>query len=131
MIKEFLDSEHSLFDTLTITIGLTGIKENSDNISQTYKVSKIEAKSDGKNPKFEKVRKGIDDINKEVIDKQNTGFKKVNKNSGWSVFFLIKECIQLLSEDEFNFDYYRGQRDGSWKTIPSAFRDVTNDLGNP
>lgn len=130
VIKEFLDSEHSLFDTLTITIGLIGTKENSDNISQTYKVSKIEAESDGKNSKFEKVRKCIDEINKEVIDKENTGFKKVNKNSGWSVFFLIKECIQILSKDEFNFDYYRGQRDGSWETIPSAFRDITNDSGN-
>lgn len=43
IIKDFLDKDDSLFDTLTITIGLVGIKDNSDNPSQKYKVSKIEA----------------------------------------------------------------------------------------
>lgn len=130
IIKDFLDKEDLLFDTLTITIGLVGINDNSDDLSQKYRVGKIEASSEGKNDKFIKIRKFIQELNKEVSNKLNTGFKTSDKNSGWSIFFLIKECIQILSSDEFHFNYYRGQRRGEWKTIPSAFRDLVNIHGD-
>ena len=45
-------------------------------------------------------------------------------------FFLIKECIQILSTENYNFNYYRGQREGKWETIPSAFRNIINDNGS-
>lgn len=130
IIKDFLDKDNLLFDTLTITIGLVGIKDNSDNPSQKYKVSKIEASTEGKNEKFLKIRKYIEALNEDVSSELNTGFKQSDKNSGWSVFFLIKECIQILSRDDFHFNYYRGQRIGKWKTIPSAFRDYMNIRGD-
>lgn len=130
IIKDFLDNEDSLFDTLTITIGIIGINDNSDELSHKYKVGGIEASSEGKNEKFEKIRRFIQELNAEVSNESNTGFKTSDKNSGWSIFFLIKECIQILSRDEFNFNYYRGQRRGEWKTIPSAFRDLVNIHGD-
>ena len=75
IIKDFLDKEDLLFDTLTITIGLVGINDNSDDLSQKYRVGKIEASSEGKNDKFIKIRKFIQELNKEVSNKLNTGFK--------------------------------------------------------
>lgn len=128
-IKEYLDKEGSIFDTLTITIGLVGINNNGDNSSKMYKISKIVAGSEGDLDRFNKVREIIIKLNQEIINTSNTGFKESDKDSGWSIFFLIKECIQILSRDEFNFKYYRGQRNGSWKTVPSAFRDISNDKG--
>ena len=94
-IKEYLDKEGSIFDTLTITIGLVGINNNGDNSSKMYKISKIVAGSEGDLDRFNKVREIIIKLNQEIINTSNTGFKESDKDSGWSIFFLIKE-FQIL-----------------------------------
>lgn len=130
VIKDFFDKGNSLFDTEIITIGLVGINDNSDSASARYKVDRIYSSEGGYNEKFKEIRQFISKLNDELTDDDNTGFKKGDHKKGWSIFFLIKECIQFLSKPKYGFNYYRGQRDGSWLTIPSAFRDLTDDKGN-
>lgn len=129
-IKKFLDSKNSIFKTLKISIGLEGVLNNSDDASKMYKIKSITTDYEplNKNKTFQKIDEFIVNLNSEIQNSQNTGFKE--KDSGWSIFFLIKECIQILSKEEFGFNFYRGQRDGSWETIPSVFRDYTDDFGN-
>lgn len=128
-IKKYLDTAGALFDTLTITINISQYIENSDDRSRRYKISGIKCSDSENNFNFDLIRGFINSINKEILDENNTGFKSNDKKSGWSVFFLIKECIQILSTGNYNFNYYRGQREGKWETIPSAFRNITNDDG--
>lgn len=127
-IKEYLDTDDALFNTLTITIPLVGCIDNSDNPSKKYKISKLEC-SDTDNSDFDSIRDYIDTINTDLLNKDNTGYRSADKGTGWSIFFLIKELIQFLSSDSLSFYYYRGQRNGKWKTLPSAFRNIENDLG--
>lgn len=130
-IKEFLDEQNSVFETLEIIIGLEGTKNNSDNASKMYKISGITTRnvsSSNRLEVFENVSKFIEKLNSEIKNSKNTGFKE--EDTGWSIFFLIKECIQIFSKKEFGFNYYRGQRDGTWNTVPSVFRDYTDDAGN-
>lgn len=129
-IKKFLDSKNSIFETLKISIGLEGVLNNSDDASKMYRIKSIitDYEVSNKNKNFQKINEFIINLNSEIQNSQNTGFKE--KDSGWSIFFLIKECIQILSKEEFGFNFYRGQRDGSWKTIPSVFRDYTDTYGN-
>ena len=129
-IKKYLDTAGALFDTLTITINISQYIENSDDRSRRYKISGIKCSNNKNNFNFDLIRGFINSINKEILDENNTGFKSNDKKSGWSVFFLIKECIQVLSTENYNFNYYRGQREGKWETIPSAFRNITNDNGS-
>lgn len=129
-IKEYLDTDGALFDTLIITIGIVPYIENSDIPSRRYKISEIICSQNETNFDSEHIRGFINVINEEISNANNTGFKAADKESGWSVFFLIKECIQLLSTGDFNFNYYRGQRKGEWETIPSAFRNIINATGS-
>ena len=129
-IKKYLDTDGALFDTLIITIGVVPYIENSDTPSRRYKISEIIYSKNETNFDFTHIQEFINVINEEISDANNTGFKSTDKKSGWSVFFLIKECIQLLSTGDFNFNYYRGQRKGEWETIPSAFRNIINDTGS-
>lgn len=128
-IKKYLETDGALFDTLTITISISQYIENSDNRSRRYKISGIKCNKRKTNFNSGRIRRFIEAINKEILNEKNTGFKSEDKKSGWSVFFLIKECIQILSTENYNFNYYRGQREGKWKTIPSAFRNRNNDDG--
>lgn len=130
VIKDYFDKGNTIFDTEIITIGLVGINDNSDSASARYKVDRIYSSQQGHNEKFKQIRQFISKLNDELSNNENTGFKKEDNKKGWSIFFLIKECIQFLSTQEKGFNYYRGQRDGSWETIPSAFRDLTDDNGN-
>lgn len=127
-IKKYLDTDDALFNTLTITIPLVGCIDNSDNPSKKYKISKLEC-SDTDNSDFDSIRDYIDTINTDLLNKDNTGYRSADKDTGWSIFFLIKELIQFLSSDSLRFNYYRGQRNGKWKTLPSAFRNIENDFG--
>lgn len=128
-IKKYLEIDGALFDTLTVTIGLVGCVDNSDNPSRKYRIAGLECSPEKTNFDSELIRNFIEEINKELLNENNTGFKSTDKNFGWSIFFLIKECIQLLSSEKFHFNYYRGQRKGEWDTVPSAFRNVMNDKG--
>lgn len=125
-IKEYLDDDDALFNTLTITIPLVGCIDNSDDPSKKYIISKLEC-SNTNNSDFKDIQDYIDTINTDILNKDNTGYKSADKGTGWSIFFLIKELIQFLSSKPLNFNYYRGQRNGKWKTLPSAFRNIEND----
>lgn len=127
-IKNFLDGKDSIFETLKIEIGLIGTTDNSDNAEKMYSVKYIKS-CDVSDTKIEcnSVCKVIENLNNEINNNSNNGFK--TNDSGWSVFFLIKECIQIFSRDEFGYNYYRGQRNGDWETIPSVFRNYVNEKG--
>lgn len=127
-IKKYLDNDNAVFNTLTITIPLVGRIDNGDNPSKKYKISKLKYSSTD-NSDFDNIRHYIDTINIDLLSKDNTGYKSADKGTGWSIFFLIKELIQFLSNDSLHFNYYRGQRNGKWKTLPSAFRNIENDFG--
>ncbi|HDC9199614.1 TPA: FRG domain-containing protein [Staphylococcus aureus] len=52
--------------------------------------------------------------------------KTHNKEKSWQIFYFIKEFIQSLDLlEEFNFNYFRGQR-SNWKVLPGLLRDSTN-----
>ena len=67
-IKEYLDTDDALFNTLTITIPLVGCIDNSDNPSKKYKISKLEC-SDTDNSDFDSIRDYIDTINTDLLNK--------------------------------------------------------------
>lgn len=123
-IKEYLDMNGALFDTLTVTISLVGGVDSQDN---PYRIAGIDCSPEETNFDSKRIRASIEAINKELLNKNNTGFDSTQKNPGWSIFFLIKECIQRISNEKCEFKYYRGQRNGKWDTIPSAFREIMND----
>ena len=123
-IKKYLDMDGALFDTLTVTISLVGGVDSQDN---PYRIAGIDCSPEKTNFDSKRIRASIEAINKELLNEDNTGFDSTQKNPGWSIFFLIKECIQRISNEICEFKYYRGQRNGKWDTIPSAFRDIMND----
>ncbi|VDG17551.1 hypothetical protein [Lactobacillus brevis] [Lactiplantibacillus mudanjiangensis] len=63
---------------------------------------------------FDRLKKIVDDIKQRLLDRE------------WNIFYLYKELIQQLvqSEDDVNFNYFRGQFD-KWPLEPSLFRTDT------
>lgn len=89
---------------------------DSDSNNRKYKIVSLSNKTYKNHPYYDKINN--------VVDKLNNGLKKLMYPKGWQIFYLYKELLQLVMDEDFNFNYFRGQNH-SYDALPGILRSTT------